>query len=534
MLPKDVKSIMLQGSPSDAKKASHNNQIFKANKKNTAPIGTKLKNNLYFKKATKAVIHEALCELLNEDDEVNDDNEEEIERSENNDDNDSTLLVNSSTCKSISPADIRKLLSVSKQKKDLKSSKTSEPKSTPAARKVNNAIMFKLSSHSVAHSQSLVDRGANGRVAGEDVRVIWHNVDRRVDVCGIDNHEITSIPLFTSGGITNSFNGEIIIIINQCAYYGKERPIHSSGQLEYYENLVDDKSVKFKGTQCIVTNDGFKIPIRIKNDLPHIPLRPCADEEWDTLPQILLTSDTDWDPIVLDCPAVDSQEWIDAQSDFSDTLNSPLFNEFGDYKKREIVSSHDLCFFDSNTYPHEEDIEDVILRCVKHSQSNNAEFFKKEPDYSMLQPFFNYLLIQIIKKTFSLTTQHAKTPESTILKKNFKSPFPALNVSRRNEPVATDTVYSDTPSINDGSTSAQIFVGTETLFTDVCGMKSDKQFVNTLEDNIRTRRAMDKLISDRAQVEISKRVLDILRALFIDYWQSEPHRQYQNPAERRC
>ena len=61
-----------------------------------------------------------------------------------------------------------------------------------------------------------------------------------------------------------------------------------------------------------------------------------------------------------------------------------------------------------------------------------------------------------------------------------------MNVRRRNEPVATDTVYSDTPAIDDGSTSAQIFVGTETLLTDVCGMKSDKQFVNTLEDNMRT------------------------------------------------
>ena len=56
-------------------------------------------------------------------------------------------------------------------------------------------------------------------------------------------------------------------------------------------------------------------------------------------------------------------------------------------------------------------------------------------------------------------------------------------------------------------------------------MKSDKQFVNTLEDNIRQRGAMDKLLSDRAQVEISKKVLDILRALYIGDWQSEPHRQ---------
>ena len=44
---------------------------------------------------------------------------------------------------------------------------------------------------------------------------------------------------------------------------------------------------------------------------------------------------------------------------------------------------------------------------------------------------------------------------------------------------------------------------------------------------------MDKLISDRAQLEISKRCLDILRAYCIDDWQSEPHYQHQNYAERR-
>jgi hypothetical protein len=64
-------------------------------------------------------------------------------------------------------------------------------------------------------------------------------------------------------------------------------------------------------------------------------------------------------------------------------------------------------------------------------------------------------------------------------------------------------------------------------------MKSDKQFVNTLEDNIRRRGAPTKLISDRAQVEISAKVKDILHALCICDWQSEPHQQHQNPAERR-
>ena len=118
-------------------------------------------------------------------------------------------------------------------------------------------------------------------------------------------------------------------------------------------------------------------------------------------------------------------------------------------------------------------------------------------------------------------------------RKHFKSRFPALNVHRRNEAVATDTVYSDTPAIDNGATSAQIFVGTESLVTDVYGMKSDRDFVNTLQDNIRKRGAMQKLISDRAQVEISNKVLDIMRNFIIDDWQSEPYHEHQNPAERR-
>jgi hypothetical protein len=64
-------------------------------------------------------------------------------------------------------------------------------------------------------------------------------------------------------------------------------------------------------------------------------------------------------------------------------------------------------------------------------------------------------------------------------------------------------------------------------------MKTDKEFVNALEDHIRYRGAMDKLISDRAQVEISKKVTDITRAYNIDQWQSEPNHQHQNFAERR-
>jgi hypothetical protein len=62
---------------------------------------------------------------------------------------------------------------------------------------------------------------------------------------------------------------------------------------------------------------------------------------------------------------------------------------------------------------------------------------------------------------------------------------------------------------------------------------SERRLSTTLEDVIQKHGAMDKLISDSAKVEISKRVMDILRALCIDNWQSEPKYQHQNYAERR-
>jgi hypothetical protein len=85
-----------------------------------------------------------------------------------------------------------------------------------------------------------------------------------------------------------------------------------------------------------------------------------------------------------------------------------------------------------------------------------------------------------------------------------------LNLHPSDEPVATDTIYSNTLVINFGITSAQLFVGTKTHTADVYPIKSNKQFVNMLLDNITQRSAPTKLISDHAQVEVSERVKQVL------------------------
>ncbi|GAX27530.1 hypothetical protein FisN_UnNu102, partial [Fistulifera solaris] len=158
---------------------------------------------------------------------------------------------------------------------------------------------------------------------------------------------------------------------------------------------------------------------------------------------------------------------------------------------------------------------------------------KRSPDFARLRPYFGWISADLVQLTLEHTTQYARLPTGTLLKRAFKSANPALNVRRRSEAVACDIVYSDTPAIDNGATSAVLFCGRDTYVTDIYGIKTDKQFINTLEDNIRERGAPTRLISDHAQVEISKAVVNLLRTFCIDSWQSEPKNQQQNFAERR-
>ena len=121
-------------------------------------------------------------------------------------------------------------------------------------------------------------------------------------------------------------------------------------------------------------------------------------------------------------------------------------------------------------------------------------------------------------------------PNMFPMKKHLKSRNPALNIPRS---VATDTVFSDTSAVDSGVKQAQAIVGRDTLVAHAYPMKCGKQFVNTLEDNIRRWGAMEKLLSDSAKTEISNKVMDILRAYHISNWHSEPYHQNQNPAECR-
>src|SRR5688572_9177320 len=182
-------------------------------------------------------------------------------------------------------------------------------------REVNMAkITYSVLTYSATRRGALVDRGANGGIAGEDVRIIA-KTGRQVDIQGIDNHCISDIPIVTAGGVVTTQKGEVIAIMHQYAYVGKGKTIHSCGQLEAHKQDVHDKSIKVGGKQRIETLDGYIIPLNIRQGLPFMTIRPYTDAEWEQLPHVILTADTDWDPSILDCEQEDNEEWFNAMEE---------------------------------------------------------------------------------------------------------------------------------------------------------------------------------------------------------------------------
>ena len=402
--------------------------------------------------------------------------------------------------------------------------------SDDAAPDISNVLSVKRSSqiqvcqhylfqHTNHTNQQLVDHGANEGLAGPDMRGI-HRTYRKIKIQDIGNHEVADLDVVTAATLLNTPQGKVTGIFNEYAYLWKGSSIHSSGQLEWLQTNVDETSVKVGGTQLITTLEGYSVPLLIKDGLAYATsLGRPTDQDMDTYPHVFFTSPDEWDPSVLDHdpPPLDG---LDPSQVLDQSFGDPMFDAYGDFNERIIANLNILL----DAPP--EDYGSYIANLHQGSS--------QEPDWNALRPFFAWTSPSSIQDTFNVTTRHGSAPHTQdYIKKHFKSRNPVFNIPRRSEAVATDTIFSDTPAVDDGSTMAQFFCGRDTLVCDAYGIKSTKQFINTLSDNIRKRGAMDTLISDGGKYEISKRVTDLLRSLFIQDYQSEPYHQHQNKAENR-
>ena len=138
--------------------------------------------------------------------------------------------------------------------------------------------------------------------------------------------------------------------MNEYAYYGKGHTIHSSGQIEWHTNTVDDKSVQVGGQQRLITIDGYSMPLVCKPGLMYLKFQGIpTDKDLQTYPSVQLTSPQQWDPSVLDyVHPKDNGEPNLTYDSIEKFQVDPTFDEFDDYINKllsitpQILSTHNL------------------------------------------------------------------------------------------------------------------------------------------------------------------------------------------------
>jgi hypothetical protein len=170
-----------------------------------------------------------------------------------------------------------------------------------------------------------------------------------------------------------------------------------SGQLEWYKQKVDDKSIKVGGKQRIKTLDGYVIPLDVKSGLPYVKMRPYTEEEWDSLPNVVLTGDGNWNPSDLDHSLTNDEQWYDAVSDFpDDAMDGKTSDAEENYRNLHVF---DLFITDSILDTH------IILDLPWLYQAHEHQIIENQQDFTQLHPNFAWLPENVVKQTFKNTTQ---------------------------------------------------------------------------------------------------------------------------------
>ena len=122
----------------------------------------------------------------------------------------------------------------------------------------------------------------------------------------------------------------------------------------------------------------------------------------------------------------------------------PNFDEFGDCTQRSIQT---LSILDHSSPPltpfSTTRANQHVIRSVQHVVNMDT------PDYEKLRPYFHWVNVDTAQITIEQSNEWGVSiPNTFPMKRYLQSRNPALNIHRSNEPVATDTIVSDTPAVD--------------------------------------------------------------------------------------
>ena len=196
-------------------------------------------------------------------------------------------------------------------------------------------------------------------------------------------------------------HGIINLIMNEYACYVKGHTIDSSGQIEWFKNSVDDRSVQVGGKQRICTIDGYAMPLVCRGGIMYLSiLDKPTDKDLERNPAVHLTGPHEWDPSVLDYtnPSGDREPPWSNDPDERFAFD-PHLDEFGDYTQTSIQT---LSILDDSSIPL---TPPQTLRADQHVvMSNQHDANQDTPVYEKFRPYFGWVNVDTVQKTMEQST----------------------------------------------------------------------------------------------------------------------------------
>ena len=436
----------------------------------------------------------------------------------------------------------------------------------------------------------IADGGADSTVLGSNA-VIKSYSGRYANLVGYDPSSTRSakVPIVSAYVKVKAHNGIPVLLLIHEAPFMKDNPFSllSEYQVREHGYVIDSVASKHMktqdshGTQRFELNDVLHIPFEDRGGIMGFEMMTVEDGDIDEVDPIFdvfeITSSQKWQPQRFrinhqsleppgNCDHIEASE--DTQQNTSET---PLLTPYE--AQGELLSSEDQpeylkthlvdAVLDTFTYdelvgtweynseyfglpPLEEPDPEGELHAVMAnfvfapSRAANIRNLSKKPwhrihypnvDPQKLRKYLGYRPVDIILKTLQHTTQAARTVMHHPLRRHVKARNEWCNVTRLDEVVSTDSVFSNCASIDHGFHGFQAFFGHTSHSIDVYGFHSKGEFPRIYKDFIREQGAPSILRRDNAKEEKSNEVQDIQRRLLIKDQFSEPYNQQQNLVE---
>ena len=116
---------------------------------------------------------------------------------------------------------------------------------------INKTHIYHVSKHSSSHYGSLIDRGANGGLAGSDVRIL-ERTGGTVSVTGIDNHELPGLDIVTCAVLLHTNHGKVMLYgvspdISILLLYTFYQPVFYATHNQSYPSSSEERAARWVG-----------------------------------------------------------------------------------------------------------------------------------------------------------------------------------------------------------------------------------------------------------------------------------------------